>query len=129
VSAATARHLAEKFGTTASSVLMPTVQTPALLSGIVPHSPSILAEVLYCIRYEMAVSIEDILARRIGLQLFSWRDAIVAAPIVAQFLEDELGWSQMQTRGAVEQYTNKINRLLATVGLARQAAELSIPRH
>lgn len=127
VSAATAGHLAEKFGTTAPSVLAPTVQNPALLARIVPDSPSILAEVLFCIRYEMAVSIEDVLARRIGLQLFSWRDAILAAPIVGQCLADELGWSEMQTREAIEEYTNKINRLLATLGLASQAAELSIP--
>jgi glycerol-3-phosphate dehydrogenase len=122
----TARHLAEKFGTAASDVLAPAQQNPCLLSRIVPDSPSILAEVVYSIRYEMAVTIEDILARRIGLQLFSWRDAITAAPIVAAYLADELGWSLTQSQEAIQRYTDKINRLLAAVGLAERSPEVRV---
>jgi glycerol-3-phosphate dehydrogenase len=92
----------------------------------VPDSASILAEVVYGIRYEMAVSIEDILARRIGLQLFSWRDAITAAPIVAAYLADELGWSLTQSQEAIQQYTDKINRLLVAVGLAERSREVRV---
>ena len=122
----TARHLAEKFGTAASDVLAPAQQNPCLLSRIVPDSPSILAEVVYSIRYEMAVTIEDILARRIGLQLFSWRDAITAAPIVAAYLSDEFGWSLTQSQEAIQRYTDKINRLLAAVGLAERSPEVRV---
>jgi glycerol-3-phosphate dehydrogenase len=130
----TARHLAEKFGTVAARVLTPTVENPALLSRIVPDSPSIVAEVLYSIRHEMAVSIEDILARRIGLQLFSWRDAIKAAPLAAQFLAQELGWSRIQMQQAIQQYVDKIDRLLAAAGLAEKEraekeSDLSAVRH
>jgi glycerol-3-phosphate dehydrogenase len=89
-----------------------------LLSRIVPGFPSIMAEILYSIRSEMATSIEDILARRIGLQLFSWRDAISAAPVVAQCLAEELGWSQIQMQEAVDQYTGKIHRFLEVAGLS-----------
>lgn len=123
----TAQHLAEKFGTAASDVLAPAQQNPRLLSRIVPDSPSILAEVVYSIRHEMAVTIEDILARRIGLQLFSWRDAITAAPIVAAYLADELGWSLTQSQEAIQRYTDKINRLVVAVGLAMEnpAADLA----
>jgi glycerol-3-phosphate dehydrogenase len=127
LSEVTARHLAEKFGTAASDVLAPAQQNPRLLSRIVPDSPSILAEVVYSIRHEMAVTIEDILARRIGLQLFSWRDAITAAPIVAAYLADELGWSLTQSQEAIQRYTDKINRLVVAVGLAMEnpAADLA----
>ena len=117
IAADTAHHLSEKFGTVASTVLALTLANPRLLSRIIPDSPAILAEVVYGIRCEMATSIEDILARRIGLQLFSWRDAIVAAPIVAPFLADELGWSQTQMKEAVEEYMRKINRLMVTAGI------------
>jgi glycerol-3-phosphate dehydrogenase len=125
----TARHLAEKYGTVAARVLAPTVENPALLSRIVPDSPSILAEVLYSIRYEMAVSIEDILARRVGLQLFSWQDAIQAAPLVAQSLAQELGWSRTQMQQAIQQYVDKIDRLLAAAGLAEKESDVSAVRH
>jgi glycerol-3-phosphate dehydrogenase len=75
----------------------------------------------------MPVSIEDILARRIGLQLLSWRDAITAAPVVAAYLANELGWSSAQSQEAIQQYTDKINRLLVAVGLAIEnpAADLA----
>ena len=126
ISADTARHLAEKFGTVAASVLAPALANPRLLSRIVPDSPSILAEVVYCIRHEMAMSIEDLLARRIGLQLFSWQDAIVAAPIVAPSLAEELGWSQTQTQVALKEYTSKINRLMSVAGLAGNPSDASL---
>jgi glycerol-3-phosphate dehydrogenase len=117
ISGDTARHLAEKFGTVAPTVLALALANPRLLSRILPDSPSILAEVVYGIRYEMASSIEDILARRIGLQQFSWRDAMVAAPIVAPLLAGELGWSQTQMREAIEAYTGKMKRLMLVSGV------------
>jgi glycerol-3-phosphate dehydrogenase len=124
IDAVTARHLAEKFGTAADRVLEPTRQNPSLLSPLVSGFPAIIAEVVYCIRFEMATSIEDILARRIGLQLFSWREAITAAPVVARCLADELGWSQSQMQEAVGQYTGKINRFLEVAGLSDRDSEL-----
>jgi glycerol-3-phosphate dehydrogenase len=123
IPADTARHLAEKFGTVADKVLAPTVNNPRLLLRVVPGFPAITAEVLYSIRYEMAVSIEDILARRTGLQLFSWEYAIPAAPDVAQCLADELGWSEMEKQEAVNQYIRKINRFLEVAGLSEEDSE------
>ena len=63
------------------------------------------------------MTIGDILARRIGLQLFDWRLAIKAAPVVGSYLAQELDWSRTQMQQAVEDYINKTNRLLQTIGL------------
>jgi glycerol-3-phosphate dehydrogenase len=123
IPADTARHLAEKFGTVADKVLAPTVNNPRLLLRVVPGFPAIMAEVLYSIRHEMAVSIEDILARRTGLQLFSWEDALTVAPKVAQCLADELSWSQLQKQEAVNEYTNKIHRFLEVAGISAGPSE------
>lgn len=71
----------------------------------------------------MAVSIEDILARRTGLQLFSWEYAITAAPHVAQCLADELGWSETQEREAVDQYIKTITRFLEVAGISAGPSE------
>ena len=63
------------------------------------------------------MSIEDILARRIGLQLFSWEQAIAAAPVVGSLLAREFGWSSTERQQRVEEYSGKIVRLMQLAGL------------
>jgi glycerol-3-phosphate dehydrogenase len=118
VSAATAIHLAEKFGTNAPKVLALTIEEPRYASALVSGLPPIQAEVVYSVRHEMAVSIEDVLARRIGLQLFSWRAAIEAAPVVGSLLAGLLSWTSTERQRAVNEYIDKISRLMEKIGLA-----------
>jgi glycerol-3-phosphate dehydrogenase len=65
----------------------------------------------------MATTIEDILVRRTGLQLFSWEQARAAAPAVGSILARELGWSPSQQKDAVKEYVNKTGRLMRLIGL------------
>ena len=117
ISKETARHLSHKFGAAAKEVLDLTKDNPQLKAPIVEDSPSVLAEVVYGVREEMATSIEDILARRTGLQFFSWEQARAAAPAVGAILAREFGWSPGHQKDAVEEYVNKINRLMQLIGL------------
>ncbi len=106
-----------KFGTAAKEVLNLTKENPELKEPIVAGSPSLLAEVTYGLREEMATSIEDVLARRTGLQLFSWEQAQAAAPMVGVIMARELGWLPSQQKAAVEEYVKKIGRLMQLMGL------------
>jgi len=117
VSPGTTRHLSEKFGAGAKKILDLAKQNSHLASPLVEGLAPIQAEIVYSIRQEMAMTIGDILARRIGLQLFDWRLAIKAAPVVGSYLAQELDWSRTQMQQAVEDYINKTNRLLQTIGL------------
>jgi glycerol-3-phosphate dehydrogenase len=117
ISKETALRLSHKYGTAAKEILDLTKDDPHLRAPIVEDSPSVLAEVVYGIREEMAASIEDILARRTGLQFYSWKQARAAAPAVGAIMARELGWSPGQQKAAVEEYVNKINRLMQLVGL------------
>jgi len=85
-----------------------------IIVGLAP----LRAEIVFAVREEMAQSIEDILARRIGLQVYDWRLAIQAAPVVAFYLAQELGWPPAETHHAVDLYRSKVNRMLETIGLA-----------
>ena len=77
-------------------------QEPQLLQPLLPGGAAIRAEAVYAIREEMAQTIEDILARRLGVQFYGWKEAAEAAPAVAQLLAREFAWSEDQTRQAVD---------------------------
>lgn len=113
----TAQHLAGKFGTDAEQILDLAKSDRELAEPIVKGFPALCAEVVFCAREEMAITIEDVLFRRVGIQLYSWRSAIHAAPVVASILARELGWSVESTQAATEQYIEKINRYLRSAGL------------
>jgi glycerol-3-phosphate dehydrogenase len=117
ISKETARHLAAKFGTASSGILELTKENRGLAEPILPGHPLIQAEVVYCVREELAITIEDVLARRLGVQFYSWRGAIDAAPVVGALMAGELHWSDDQTKSAVAAYVQKINRFLLQAGL------------
>jgi glycerol-3-phosphate dehydrogenase len=125
VSESTARHLAQKFGTRAPQILELAKHDSGLALTLVDGLAPLQAEVLYGTRKEMAACIEDVLARRIGLQFYSWRDSIKAAPVVAQLVAREFGWSEASTRQAANNYVEKIRSLMQKAGLADEAT----PQH
>ncbi len=113
----TARHLAEKFGSASFRVMDIAKQDARYGAAIVPGMPQIQAEIVYCVRQEMALTIEDMLARRLGLQLFSWQASIQAAPLVGSVMAELLGWTADETTHAVEQYVQNITRKMTGIGL------------
>ena len=124
----TARHLASKFGTAAEKVLALASENAALLDPILEGRSAIKAEVVYAVRHEMAATLEDVLARRIGMQLYSWRDAIQAAPVVGSLMAKELSWTSSFSHAAITEYVEKINHLLDSAGLSRERSPASTGR-
>ena len=118
LSEVTARHLTSKFGTAAEKVLAVAREDTKLLQPIIADFPALHAEVVYAVRFEMAATIEDVLARRIGMQLHSWRDAMDAAPVVGSLMAAELHWDDAYAGEAVQQYAGKISHLLDSAGLS-----------
>src|SRR5882672_2950284 len=112
-----ARHLANKFGTNAERVLTLIKTDPRLRSPIVAGFPALRAEVIYCAQEEMAQTIEDVLARRLGLQMYDWRATIAAAEIVADLLAAELGWSGDRKTAEISGYVAKLRGFLKELGL------------
>jgi hypothetical protein len=56
------------------------------------------------------------------MQLFSWRDAIEAAPAVGALMAGELHWTDAAARAAIVHYVEKITHLLDSAGLATNRA-------
>ncbi len=114
----TARHLVGKFGARAGNVIAIANQQPELSTPLVEDLAPLRAEVVFAAREEMAVSIEDVLARRIGLELYGWKESLQAAPVAADLLARELGWSESAGREALDRYVERVFRLMERAGLA-----------
>ena len=117
----TARHLASKFGTAAWKILDLARENPLLAQPLIPGGAPIQAEVVYAVREELAAGIEDVISRRIGLQYYSWRDAIRAAPVVGSLMAAELGWSNREASEAIAGYVQRVNFLQRQAGLEPEA--------
>ena len=122
VSKETAQHLAARFGTAARDVLELTRTNPDLAQALIPGSAQIQAEVVYGVREELAANIEDVISRRIGLQYYSWRDAIKAAPVVGSLMAQELQWTSAEEHEAATRYVERINFFMQRAGLHPEAS-------
>ncbi|GIL75420.1 hypothetical protein Vretimale_8058 [Volvox reticuliferus] len=91
ISAHTAEHLAQAYGSRAGRVLQ-TAQDRNLGQRLVEGHPFLEAEVVYCVRHEYCVTPEDFLARRTRLAFLDARAALAALPKVAELMASELGW-------------------------------------
>jgi glycerol-3-phosphate dehydrogenase len=121
-----ARQLAEKYGTRASDVMELVKQDPQLAQPMSAGQAPLRAEALFAIRDEMAISIEDVLARRLGVQTHSWKAAIEAAPVVADILAHELGWSETIKNEALVRYDMKIHGLMQKAGVATETLDSAL---
>src|SRR5258708_37438584 len=66
-------------------------EDPGLEKLLHPRLPYRLREVVWAARYEMARTVEDVLARRTRALFLDARAAVEAAPAVADMLAKELG--------------------------------------
>ena len=117
VSEDTARHLVGKFGALTIDVLALADSDGQLAQPIVEGYPAIRAEIVHAIRNAMAMTIEDILARRIGLEFYSWKLSAQAAQIAGHYLAREYRWSDGQLQRAVTEYVGKLRRMVEIAGL------------
>ena len=115
----TARHLCEKFGTNAAGVLDLAQHQPELAQPIVAGFPAIRAEIAYSARNEMAATLDDVLERRTGLQFYSWKTAMEAAPVAAAVMQKEMGWDSARTQHEVEDYVRTISGWTQKIGVAK----------
>jgi glycerol-3-phosphate dehydrogenase len=70
-----------------------------------PHLPYIAAEVVWGIRYEMARTVEDILARRVRALFLDARAAIDMAPAVAAIMAVELNKDTAWKKEQIDTFT------------------------
>lgn len=115
LSLAQLQRLLHRYGDETAAVLSLCRDRPDLLAPLSSQLPYLGVEVVYAARAEMAMGIEDVLARRTRALLEDARSAQLAAPRVAQLLAEEHGWSDDQRRVELASFDALVSADLAGV--------------
>jgi glycerol-3-phosphate dehydrogenase len=106
-----AARLVARHGTEAKDVLE--LGRACDLLGVIPGSELLEAEVLWAVRTELALSLDDVLARRLRLvQELADRGAAIA-PRLAAIVGEDLGWDAARRDAEVSRYLDGARREFA----------------
>ncbi|MFL5685499.1 MAG: glycerol-3-phosphate dehydrogenase/oxidase [Chloroflexota bacterium] len=81
-----------------------------LLRPLVPGRPFLEAEVAWAVRRELALSVDDVLSRRLRLGPELGEDRQAVASRVAEIMSRELGWTQIECEGERDAYLDSAER-------------------
>jgi glycerol-3-phosphate dehydrogenase len=98
LSAATIDHLLQHFGAEAPAIYKLCRESPELMQPIHPHHPAIAAEVIFSADREYAMTVDDVLARRLHLTTETRDGGAAAVARVKALLESPRAGAR--TRGA-----------------------------
>ncbi len=101
---AIAEHLSAAYGTAASAILDLVDAQAELGSRLVDDLPYIAAEVVYACRAELALTLEDVLARRTHIAIEERSRGTTIAPHVATLMAQELGWPEAEQQRQLAEY-------------------------
>jgi glycerol-3-phosphate dehydrogenase len=101
-------HVVTHYGTEAAAVFNLGRDDRSLLEPIHPHHVAIRAEVVHSVRRELARTVEDMLVRRIHLFYETSDKGAAAAPMVAEIMGRELGWSAVETERQSKEYQDQL---------------------
>ena len=96
------------YGHEACEILKICGEDRANAQPIVADLPYLMAEVVYACRHEMAIKLDDMLARRLHLNFEDWTRGVACAPAVAEVMGRELGWSAQEKAAQVTRYTQMV---------------------
>jgi len=97
-----------QYGGEAGILLGLCADDPSLAQRIAPDLPYVMAEVVYACRYEMAMTLDDVLSRRLHLNFEDWSRGVEPAPDVAQMMARQLGWSAGEAQAQVAVYRERL---------------------
>jgi len=106
-----ARRLVEAHGSRWREVAALTTAEPALARRIARDLPYLLAEVVYAVEREMAITLADVLVRRLHLAFEVADHGRSAARVATAVLAGRLGWDNARARSELARYEVEVQRL------------------
>jgi glycerol-3-phosphate dehydrogenase len=110
-------HLAHRHGGEARVVAAMVKADPSLGEPLVAGLPYVRAEVVHAVRYEMARTVDDVLARRTPIRWLDAPASAEAAADVARLMAPDLGWSDEEAAAQAEAYRRSVAEERAAGGL------------
>jgi glycerol-3-phosphate dehydrogenase len=95
-------HLVARYGGEATALLALVRDDPALALPLVDGLPYVAAEAVYAARDEMALTLDDVLSRRLRALPRRCRVTAESAPRVARLVAGELGWGEEDERSELD---------------------------
>ncbi|MET0275362.1 MAG: glycerol-3-phosphate dehydrogenase/oxidase [Acidimicrobiia bacterium] len=102
-------HLRGRYGADAAAVKSLARSIPDGGEPLVPGLPYLRAEAVYAVREEMALTLDDVLARRTRARILDHSATVAAAPAVGALLASELGWDSSTTDQEVARFVALAN--------------------
>jgi len=113
----TAQHLVSAYGADFQRVVELAREDERLRAPLVDGLPHLAAEVIYAVRYEMALTLADVLARRMRLSLLAGGDLLGCVPMAAELMARELGWESSERQRQIDQFVAEYEREFAPPNL------------
>ena len=104
------RHLAFSYGSNFDALIRLMLDDESLRERLVADLPVVKAEIVYAARHELAVSLTDALTRRTRLAMLAGAASLNCAPIAAELMAKELGWSEEEAARQLERFAAEFAR-------------------
>jgi glycerol-3-phosphate dehydrogenase len=112
ISPASAAAVVRWFGAASPEIANLARSSAIMRSQICPHTPHLVAEAVYAVHHEHAVSLGDILLRRVPVAFSPcWSDECTR--LAAETIGTTLGWGAKQSGREQEQFAEEYSRFLA----------------
>ena len=109
---ATIDHLIASYGKDALKIIDLVEGDSYLNKRVCPDFPPIMAEVVYNVKHEMALCLEDILYRRMRIGMIHQGQCLDAASKVARCVQAVLGWDENRTAAELKALTSTLEEHL-----------------
>jgi glycerol-3-phosphate dehydrogenase len=117
------RRLNRRYGSEAHKVLALCWKDATLRQAILPGSPMLKCEIVHACVEEMACTLRDVCARRIGLEMTDWELTLESLEPIALVMQEVLWFSSEDREKMVAEYREEILEFMKTADLAVKTNE------
>jgi glycerol-3-phosphate dehydrogenase len=102
----TIEHIYQNYGRGGIAILEMVLNDPSLAAPITYNQPNIMAELVYCLEYEMVTHVKDFLLRRTNLSLQQRENHEELGCKVAGRMAAYLSWDEKRIEVEVNEYVD-----------------------